>query len=81
LRHTRTARHWSLVAIAAFVFVLGCGDDPVKPPPPQTPLPGDQAVPDFALTDVNPHSASASQTISPRQHLGRVTAWYFGHSS
>jgi hypothetical protein len=79
LRNAASTRHWFGLALAAFVFVLGCGDDPVKPPP--APLPGDQAVPDFALIDVNPNSTSHSQTISPRQHLGRVSAWYFGHAN
>lgn len=41
----------------------------------------DYPVPDFELEDVNPQSASWGQTVSPRQHLDRVTAWYFGHAT
>jgi hypothetical protein len=44
-----------------------------------TPPPG--LVPDFTLQDVNPASASYPGTVSPRQHLGRVSAWYFGHAT
>ncbi|MEW5739989.1 MAG: hypothetical protein AB1938_13740 [Myxococcota bacterium] len=36
---------------------------------------------DFALPDVNPASASFQKNVSPRDHLGKVSAWYFGHSS
>lgn len=37
--------------------------------------------PSFSLTDVNPSSASAGQAISPSSFSGKVTGWYFGHSS
>lgn len=38
-------------------------------------------VPDFSLTDVNPNSMTSGQPVSPRDHLGKVSAWYFGHST
>ena len=38
-------------------------------------------VPDFSLTDVNETSSSYNQAISPRDHLGGVSAWYFGHAT
>ena len=40
-----------------------------------------EAMPDFALVDVNPTSARSGQTISPRDYLDQVSAWYFGHST
>ncbi len=41
---------------------------------------GDLA-PDFSLVDVNPSSPTSLEFVSPRDHLGRVSAWYFGHST
>ncbi len=41
----------------------------------------DMAAPDFSLVDQNPTSASYDQAISPRDHLDRISAWYFGHAS
>ena len=38
-----------------------------------------QMVPDFALVDVNATSPTYGQVVSPRDSLGHVTAWYFGH--
>lgn len=38
-------------------------------------------VPDFGLVDQNPASATASQTVSPRDYLMRVSGWYFGHAT
>lgn len=38
-------------------------------------------VSDFALPDVNPASPSFQRNVSPRDYLGKVSAWYFGHSS
>lgn len=42
---------------------------------------GDGLAPDFALLDVNPASPTSGQQVSPRNFQGRVSAWYFGHSS
>ncbi|MEM7246031.1 MAG: hypothetical protein AAF533_11860 [Acidobacteriota bacterium] len=38
-------------------------------------------VPDFALIDVNETSTTAGRAVSPRDHLGKVSAWYFGHAT
>ena len=46
-----------------------------------TPELSDQAVPDFALTDVNPNSSRYQEIVSPRDYLGGISAWYFGHST
>jgi hypothetical protein len=37
-----------------------------------------EAVPDFAIADVNPNSATYDQEVSPRDYLGGLSAWYFG---
>ena len=55
------------------LLALGC--------PARLPFDTAEAVPDFALEDVNPSSPSAGATVSVRGQLGRVSAWYFGHSS
>ena len=41
----------------------------------------DQLVADFSLIDVNPNSATYNQAVSPRDFLGGVSAWYFGHAT
>ena len=68
----------TLVALltAAVAFAPGCGDDD-----PTEPNPVAGQVPDFALLDVNPNSLSYSQVVSPRQHQGKVSAWYFGYAT
>jgi len=38
-------------------------------------------VADFSLLDVNPTSATYNTMVSPRDYLGQVSAWYFGHST
>jgi hypothetical protein len=53
----------------------GAGDDGEVPPP------GDEALPDFAISDVNQESPRYRDTVSPRDYLGQVSAWYFGHST
>lgn len=40
-----------------------------------------QAVPDFALVDVNATSASYDQAVSPRDYLDQVSGWYFTQST
>lgn len=38
-------------------------------------------MPDFDLIDVNTSSATFDTLVSPRDYIGRVTAWYFGHAT
>jgi len=38
-------------------------------------------VPNFALLDLNPASATYQQTVSPRDYLGSVSVWFFGYST
>lgn len=61
-------------ALALCALLAACGDD--KPTPPTTGI-----VPDFALVDLNPGSASYQQSVSPRDYLQKVSAWYFGHAT
>jgi hypothetical protein len=37
-------------------------------------------VPDFALVDLNTASPTHGHTISPREHKGHVSGWYFIHA-
>lgn len=39
------------------------------------------AMPDFHLVDLNPASSRYNQSISPRDYLEQVSAWYFSHST
>ena len=41
----------------------------------------DGAMADFLLTDVNDTSPQFGLEVSPRDYLGGVSAWYFGHST
>lgn len=41
----------------------------------------DDALADFSLVDVNPNSMRYQETVSPRDYLGQISAWYFGHST
>lgn len=74
---------WTLAAVALSVAVLlGCGA-------PSAPTDaglldadaGAVALTGFSLVDENPASATSAQHVSPHDFDGRVSAWYFGHSS
>lgn len=39
------------------------------------------AIFDFSLTDVNATSATFDTPVSPRDYLGKVSGWYFGHAT
>lgn len=41
------------------------------------PPPFEGVAPDFSLADANPNSATFEAAVSPRDHLGEITAWYF----
>lgn len=75
---TALARYGTAVALAAALLAgASCGDDPGPSQPGGGPAPA-APVPDFALRDVNPTSPTYDREVSPRDHLGRVSAWYFG---
>ncbi len=39
------------------------------------------AIFDFSLIDVNTTSATFDTPVSPRDYLGKVSGWYFGHAT
>lgn len=67
------------LVLALALGAIACSDDSSGPTNPSS-LP-DDAIPAFSLTDVNPTSATADEAVSPRDHLRRVSAWYFGHAT
>ncbi len=58
---------------AKWDFRLPSPDVELDPPGP--------VVADVSMEDVNATSGSFGEEISPRDRLGTVTAWYFGHST
>ncbi len=66
-----------LPVVCAVILLAGCKDDD----PVTAPGPGPGQVPDFSLTDVNPTSTTFDEVVSPRDHLQKVSAWYFGHAT
>ena len=76
---TRKALSAASAAFLSVGLLAACTwhDDPATP----VALPGAAAVADFGLLDVNPTSPRADQIVSPRDYLGSVSAWYFGHAT
>jgi len=65
-----------ITVLAVAVVLLGfpaCKDDPVTPP--------SGLMQDFSLLDVNSNSFSHDANVSPRQFVGQISAWYFGHAT
>ena len=67
----------TLITIGCIACLGGCSDD--DPATPAGPGPGQ--VPDFSLKDVNSTSPTFDEAVSPRDHLEKVSAWYFGHAT
>ena len=38
-------------------------------------------MPNFSLVDKNPNSPDIGEYFAPRQFIGRVSGWYFSHST
>ena len=53
----------------------GCSSDTVD-----VPVTG-EVVSEFSLADMNATSSTFGDNVSPRDFLGRGSAWYFGHST
>lgn len=56
-------------ALMGIVMLAGCSGGGASP------------VPDFALQDLNPNSATYLEVVSPRDHVQHASAWYFGAST
>ena len=74
----RIARTFLAVLLGAGALILGCSETE-KSTNSLPDLP--EVMPDFSLADVNPNSATHTQLVSPRNYLGKVSAYYFGHST
>jgi hypothetical protein len=68
----------SVVLFSAAV-VFACSAPPV--PTTDAGMLAGTPVPGFSLTDVNPASSTRGQALSLGSFAGKVTGWYFGHSS
>lgn len=64
------------LALVTAVLLSSCG-----PVGPQSREPTVTPLPSFELVDVNPASRSAGQLVGPLAVRGKVTGWYFTHSS
>lgn len=58
--------------VITLIGVMGCSS--------VAPL-ADGPVTDFALLDVNPSSPSFGEAVSPRDVMGQVSLWFFGHAT
>jgi hypothetical protein len=71
-----------LPALLLAAALLGCGGAVRATDAGVASLDGGGApLPTFALVDVNPASPTSMKRVSPQDYDGRVSAWYFGHSS
>ena len=70
----RTALILAATTLATLLALFGCDSD-------TTTIPDTGVVPDFALTDVNATSSTMGLDVSPRDHLGKISAWYFTRST
>lgn len=71
----------AFAAVTVAVLLLGCGAPQGSADAGLGPDAGAIALSDFSLPDVNAASPTGGQNVSPRDFQGRVSAWYFGHSS
>ena len=58
------------------VLGLACAPMPSKQTAPTV-----SPLPDFTLLDVNPGSTTSGQQVGPLTLRGKVSGWYFTHSS
>ena len=74
---TRTGLSTILLSAGLAVCLsTACGEKSTKPDPASM-----DKVPDFALTDVNPNSSRHGEVVSPRDYLGKISCYYFGHAT
>lgn len=62
----RHARHLAIAAAAVLLSLPSRASEPV---------------PDFRLPNVNPNSPRGTNTVSPRDYIQQVSAYYFGDAT
>ncbi|MHC4850180.1 MAG: hypothetical protein ACYTEG_17255 [Planctomycetota bacterium] len=62
------------VSLLSLVLLAACGGGSSEPRAPVVAA-------DFLLPDVNSTSATFDTDVSPRDHIGRVSAWYYGSAT
>jgi len=70
-----------VATLAVAALAASCSHPHAAPTAPTGSTSGDSAMSDFSLVDVNPNSITSGQEVSPRQFLGKISAWYFGHAT
>jgi hypothetical protein len=70
-----------IFVLGCFMLAGGCSEDCPTAPTPNGEDDETGLVPDFVLTDMNRVSSSYATTISPRDYINSVSAWYFGHAT
>lgn len=83
MRFVRSAEPYLLALFVVAACFWGCGDDDPEDIVgfDDTEFDDSVAVPDFSLRDHNPNSATYNQQVSPRDYIGRLSAWYFGSAT
>lgn len=69
-----------LSPLAGVLVLAGCGGTETTAPPGNMQPPVTKAAA-FNLQDVNATSPTFGMSVSPRDQLGKVSAWYFGHAT
>jgi hypothetical protein len=67
--------------LCGILLALGCNNDKDGGTNPDPGPMDDERVSDFSLLDVNPNSTTYEESVSPRDYLEQVSAWYFGHAT
>lgn len=67
----------SAIRLGVLLLLAACGSPQMTMRPPD----GGAALPTFALVDVNPASATSGQRVGPETFRGKVSGWYFTHTT
>ncbi|MEE2901862.1 MAG: hypothetical protein VYC39_06005 [Myxococcota bacterium] len=73
-----------VVVVASFLFGCGTNDDTQSQGAGSTDAATNETrtpESDFRLLDVNTASPTYNTEVSPRDHIGKVSGWYFGRAT
>ena len=63
------------------LLLAACGGETAEELVPPTNMAMSTVEADFSLQDVNESSPTFGMNVSPRDHLEKVSGWYFGHAT